>query len=84
MTQSIKRAFPRLKGDNPPKEALEFVEEPGKIVGGGKKEGDGVDKGVVPLASRANEKAASKVMICRLVANKVSLKRGSSVGRPEN
>ena len=59
MTQKIKRTFPSLKGDSPPKKVLEFVEKPGKIVGGRKKEGDGIDKRMVPLASRANEEAAS-------------------------
>ena len=60
MTQKIKRTFPSLEGDSPPKKALEFVEEPGEIIGGRKKEGTGVDKRMVPLASRANKKAASK------------------------
>ena len=60
MTQKIKRTFPSLEGDSPPKEVLEFVEEPGKIIGGREKKGTGVDKRMVPLASRANEEAASK------------------------
>ena len=60
MTQKIKRTFPSLEGDSPPKKVLEFVEEPGKIIGGRKKKGTGVDKRMVPLASRANKEAASK------------------------
>ena len=39
MTQKIKRTFPSLEGDSPPKKVLEFVEEPGKIIGGRKKKG---------------------------------------------
>ena len=44
----------------PPKKVHEFVEEPGKIIGGRKKKGIGVDKRMVSLASRANKEAASK------------------------
>ena len=44
----------------PPKKVLEFVEEPGKIIGGRKKKGTEVDKRMVPLASRVNKEAASK------------------------
>ena len=47
MTQKIKRTFPSLEGDSPPKKSLEFVEEPGKIIGGRKKKGNGVDKRMV-------------------------------------
>ena len=49
MTQKIKITFPSLEGDSPPKKVLEFVEEPGKIIGGRKKKGNRVDKRMVPL-----------------------------------
>ena len=47
-----------LERDALPEKVLELLEKLGKVVGGGKEEGNRVDKSVVPLASRASDEAA--------------------------
>ena len=40
----------------PPEKVLKLGEEAGEVIGGGEEKSDGIQKTVIPLASRAREK----------------------------